>query len=369
MINKRQRVSSNGEPMISAMLHTKAAKAHIPIAGNFELTPRCNFRCKMCYVHQERKVEEELSAKEWIAIIKMARDKGMLFALLTGGEPLLRPDFKEIYLAAKKMGLMVSINTNASLITDEIFEMFCENPPLRINISLYGGDDITYKNLCGVAEYETVTKNIVRLKKAGISVKLNCSVTPYNGHDIEKIYDFAKKNHIRVSATTYMYPPVRINGKKYGDAPARFCAEEAAKYMLHCKEQYLSPEQLKSMVVFPLEDEECTDGTGLPMQCRAGRTSFWVTWKGCMLPCGMFPNEGHFIPEVGFEKAWEEVQRETNEIIMPAECTGCTKKERCVICAASCLAETGDTRIKPEYICRMTYYLDEITMRKYGDSV
>ena len=71
----------------------------------------------------------------------------MVFVLLTGGEPFLRKDFFEIYEGMRAMGLMITINTNGSLLTGEIRRKLIENPPVRLNISLYGGCDETYRNI------------------------------------------------------------------------------------------------------------------------------------------------------------------------------------------------------------------------------
>ena len=241
---KEKRRGLGEEPLISSILHARAGRRGVPLAGNFELTARCNFGCKMCYVHQNQDPCRELTAQEWIELGRQARDRGMLFLLLTGGEPMLRPDFPYIYRSLREMGLMVSINTNASLLTQEILELFRNYPPTRVNISLYGGNNETYRNLCGVAAYDTVTRNILQLKQLGLSVKINCAVTPYNACDIEAIHRFAIDNRLQIQATTYMYPPVRINGCQYGQAPARFTWEEAAEYMLKCREQLMTPEQL-----------------------------------------------------------------------------------------------------------------------------
>ena len=90
---------------------------------------------------------KELSAQQWLEIAEEAKNRGMLFALLTGGEPLLRKDFFEIYDGMRKMGLIVSINTNGSLLQGEILQKFLENPPARFNISLYGGCNETCRIL------------------------------------------------------------------------------------------------------------------------------------------------------------------------------------------------------------------------------
>ncbi len=354
------------EPAWSTWIHAKGARLGLPIAGNFELTSRCNFRCRMCYIHDQNNTD--MSAQEWIGIGRSAVEQGMVFLLLTGGEPFLRPDFTEIYESLYKMGLMISINTNGALIDDNLFAFLVKHPPVRMNISLYGNSNETYRRLCGVPAYEQVKKNILRLKAAGISIKLNASITPYNAEDIEGIYAFGQENEMPVQATTYMYPPVRINECQFGCAPARFTAEDAAKYMLRCREQYMTPEQLSASVSVPVdEDTDCVgmeEGEG--MRCRAGRTAFWVTWDGRMLPCGMFPDDGYRIADMGFCAAWEAVRAYTQTIRMPKECVNCPSKKHCSACAASVIAETGNASIRPDYICRMTETLKELTTGKYG---
>ena len=108
------------EPRLSTYLHAKACRNGTSLAGNFELTARCNFDCKMCYVHlsaqEQQRRGREVTADEWLTIAEAARRQGMLFLLLTGGEPLLRSDFRYLLTELKKMGLLVSVNSNGSLI-------------------------------------------------------------------------------------------------------------------------------------------------------------------------------------------------------------------------------------------------------------
>ncbi|MBQ7923008.1 MAG: radical SAM protein [Clostridia bacterium] len=359
------RTTPSGEPLWSSFIHAKGAALGLPIAGNFELTSNCNFNCKMCYIHGDNH-KEALSTEDWINLGKTARDAGMVFLLLTGGEPFLRKDFKEIYAALIEMGLLISINTNGSLIDDDMFAFLVKHPPLRMNISLYGCNDTVYQELCGKPVSDVVKHNIRRLHNAGIGVKINASVTPYNASEIEEIYAFGKETGVHVQATTYMFPPVRICSEQYGCSQARFTAEEAAAYMLKCREQYMTAEQLSNSSGLSVdEDSDCVAEEGEHMRCRAGRTAFWVTWDGRMLPCGMFPYEGYKIADMGFKAAWDAVRAFTETIRMPKECTGCAHKNRCSACAASVIAETGSASVRPDYICRMTEILNKLTTEKY----
>lgn len=117
----------------------------------------------------------------------------MLFLLLTGGEPLIRADFRYLLTELKKMGLLVSVNSNGSLIDRDWLEFFRHEPPFRFNITLYGGSDAAYERLCGRAMFGRVTENIRALRELGIGVKLNASMTPYNIGDMEQIYHIAEE--------------------------------------------------------------------------------------------------------------------------------------------------------------------------------
>lgn len=88
----------------------KADLAKIPIAGNIELLPLCNMDCKMCFAKMTRTQMEKhhrmYDYKEWLSVAKQMSDAGMIFLLLTGGEPFLYPNFKELYLGLKKWELL-----------------------------------------------------------------------------------------------------------------------------------------------------------------------------------------------------------------------------------------------------------------------
>ena len=353
---------SNIEPQIATYLHSKGRRLGLPIAGNFELTARCNFNCPMCYVHlseeEVRRQGGELTAQQWLQIAKDARDRGMVFALLTGGEPLMRRDFFEIYSGMKEMGILLSINSNGSMLRGEILERFLADPPSRFNISLYGGSNATYQNMCGRPVYEQVKENIRALRKAGVDVSLNLSITPYNRQDLQQIYADAVELDVNVKASSYMYPSIRVNGENYG-CGNRLSAEEAAKCSVDwdvirfTEDEFRQRAENMAKLVADTPDG-CPMEEGEGVRCRAGSTSFWMTWDGRMLPCGMMTEPVVRPLEVGFDAAWQQLREATAAIRTPKECTGCAYKEVCGVCAAVCYTETGRFDGQPTYICRKT---------------
>ena len=355
------------EPPVTEYLHAKASRLYIPLSGTFELTPVCNMNCKMCYVRMSRAEQEAVhplrTAEEWLELGKTARDRGMLYLLLTGGEPFLRPDFREILSGLHQMGLLITINSNGTLIDESVVECLKESPPVRINITLYGASDETYERLCGNPEgFTQVTKAIRLLKEAGITVKINCSLTPYNAGDLEKIFAFCKEEQLIIQATSYMFPPLRRDAAKVGQND-RFTPEQAAYYsakiesLMNGDEAFLKRMEEKKLEGLPADTgEACQDTEGEGIRCRAGKCSFWVTWDGRLLPCGMLPGKGvSDVFQIGFEEAWKRASGEAAAIRLPARCTNCGLREQCRACAAMVLTESGDYSIVPEYRCKMAH--------------
>src|SRR3989338_8038473 len=117
---------------------------------DIELTERCNNNCLHCYINLPQDDLEaenkELSTDEIKDILKEAVSLGCLTARFTGGEPLLRMDFEELYLFARRLGLKVLLFTNAILVTHHLAELFSRIPPLeKIEVSVYGMKKTSYE--------------------------------------------------------------------------------------------------------------------------------------------------------------------------------------------------------------------------------
>ena len=350
------------EPLMVQYLHKKGMLEGIPVSGTFELTQRCNFNCRMCYVHDCTKKTDALCAEEWLDIARQAKDAGTVFLLLTGGEPLLRDDFEYIYSSLIKMGFLVSINTNGSLLR-KYTDLFDKLPPTRINISLYGADNSAYKKLCGNDAFDDVLSSIKAMKNLGISMRINTIFTPENIECYKQIADISKELNIPLKPTTYSYPPARLDGKSNDN---RFLPEKASEYLFRIDEYRLDKDlfakRTEKILALPKGPDENK------VRCRAGRASFWITADGIMRPCGMMPEPDGKPLENGFIKAWKDIQSAAAEIRLPTECLSCKYAGICNVCAAMCKSETGDFSKVPQYICRMTKHLYSLAERRNCDN-
>lgn len=362
-------------PTLYRYLFRKASRLKTPLSGAFEISPLCNMDCKMCYIKMTKgemnKVGRQRTIDEWIDIAKQAKEMGTLFILITGGEPFLQKDFKELYIKLYNMGFILSINTNATLISEKDIEWLSKYKPMRVNVTLYGSSNETYKRLCNNEKgFDQATRGIKLLQEASIPVKINASMTPYNEQDLEGIFDFGKKNNLHVQATSYMYPPVRKDENSVGKNK-RFTAKEAAINLVKIKKFRMNDDDFityaenfkKGISINDEMIDECMDTEGESMKCRAGVSTFWISWDGKMMPCGMMNEPAYYPFEIGFKKAWENIVEDAKKIRLPLECSSCKNRESCRVCAAMCLAEEGDFNKKPSYVCEMTEELIEAVKR------
>ncbi len=357
---------------IERQMFAMAAKKKVPLYGVLELLPLCNLNCDMCYVRMSREEMEWVgrlcTIEEWIRIAEAMMKAGTLFVLLTGGEPLLYPHFRELYQKLRKLGMIVTINTNGTLIDEEWADFFAENKPRRINITLYGAGNETYERLCHYpGGFDKAVNGIRLLRERNIDVKVNGSLAKANADDRMKIIETGESLGAPVRIDTYMYPSVRERGHAYNDQ-ARLDPETAAKARVEILRREMGEEVFAEYRRLRLDEAHNTpEGEAVPgrMSCRAGQSSFVVNWQGEMRSCVVLDKPSISLRDVEFDKAWEHTVKETASIRTAVRCNSCRLRKVCNTCAAAAIAETGRADGVPEYLCRYT----EATVRYLKESM
>lgn len=355
-------------PSIKDRLYKQAIKNRIPLTSAFELSPLCNFSCKMCYVRKSaEEVKREGGIKTldfWLDIAQQAKEAGTLFPLLTGGEAFLYPHIRELYEAMTKMGMQVSINSNCSCITEETVNWLSRTPPIRINITLYGGSNESYEKLCGdPCGFDKVRRGVKLLADHGIRFQFNCSLTPDNATDMERMMDFAREYGQGLRLATYMFPPMRRTGQS-GDYEGRLTPEEAAYYQVLNDWKQLPPERFAVLAknaqhfteLTPELLEEAADKPPREMGCLSGRCSYWVDWQGNLSGCGMMDIPKISLRDHSLMEAWKEVVEWTEQLRYSPVCSNCVNRSVCFSCAAMVHNETGSFQGRPVYLCEKAKY-------------
>lgn len=138
-------------------------KSLFPARLQLELTYRCNLRCPMCYQDKVyKKGEKELTTQEWIKLIGQLPKFCLI--TLTGGEPLVHPDFKKIaeYALLTRPGNLI---TNGVLLLPEMNRFLIEKKMILVGVSIDGVGEI-HDQMRGVpGTYKRVIKNVKDLQK------------------------------------------------------------------------------------------------------------------------------------------------------------------------------------------------------------
>lgn len=343
-------------------LRKKAWEQGVPLTGLFELTPRCTLDCEMCYVHLERRQMQrpELSTEEWKNLMGQACDAGMIFATLTGGESLLYPGFRELYLFLTARGVLVSVFTNATLLHDELVLWLAEHCPQRVQISVYGSSPEVYRRVTGNAEaFAKVDRAIDMVREAGIPFDLAITVTRNLVEDFEALYRYCMGKNPRQCRVTHS--PFDARPETGRQAVAYMPALEQQARVLQLQyavgQEYLQRGQRYGEEECEVQEKKQNRplaGRGLP--CAAGRNSFSVTWRGEMLPCGNMFYSVTYPLKSGFAEAWKTLHGRCVSFQNPEECVACSLYPVCRYCAARHYAHSGEGKRDPR-VCDETKYM------------
>jgi radical SAM protein with 4Fe4S-binding SPASM domain len=155
-----------------------------------ELTERCNNDCIHCCINlpadDAMAQQREMTTGQVREILKQASDLGCLQVRLTGGEPLLRSDFEDLYLVARRLGMKVLLFTNARLITPRLADLFVRIPPLvPIEVTVYGMHQGSYEAVTRtLGSFAQFWQGMNLLLDRGVPVLVKSALLPQNQHEM-----------------------------------------------------------------------------------------------------------------------------------------------------------------------------------------
>ncbi|HFB83517.1 MAG TPA: radical SAM protein, partial [Thermodesulfatator sp.] len=165
----------------------------VPRLVAWEVTRNCNLNCVHCRAAATRgPYEGELSTEECLRVLREIRELGQPVIILTGGEPLLRPDIFELASYGTELGLRMVMAPNGTLITEEVTEKMKASGIQRVSISLDGATaeaHDSFRKMPGA--FEGALRGIRLLKEAGIPFQINTTITEINLAEIPKVFELA----------------------------------------------------------------------------------------------------------------------------------------------------------------------------------
>lgn len=346
----------------------------IPMNGTFELTVRCNLHCKMClFRHDDSEnvaiMQKELNAVQWIDMARQVADAGTVNLLITGGEPLLRPDFCKIWEGIYKQGFLITLYTNATLVTPEIMETLQKYPPHTIGVTIYGATPETYEKVCGNADaFHKAITGMQQLHTLPSRMEFRTTIIKDNYHEvdaIEKLVHEKVDRDIQLTQTRSVTKAVR--GACADVESCRLSPEDNVRLAFRrginiIKEYVGDSYDEKNLVAeqINLSKDNMYQPRITLFGCDAGMNSYTVSWDGQLLGCQMMGNFATNIISSGFQNAWEEFPKVVSLPPVNDKCIKCTNLKDCNCCYASRYAETGDLGGWPEYVCQDTKIVNKL---------
>ncbi|MBV5330438.1 MAG: radical SAM protein [Chlorobium sp.] len=303
----------------------------------------------MCYVRQpqfDKKLRgDELSVAQWLELASAAKEHGMVFLLLTGGEVFLRPDFFDIYTPLTSMGFILMLYTNGTLINESVAEKLAVTPPSQTEITLYGATAATYDAVTGVSgSYQRCVAGIELLIKKRIPLRLKSTLTKRNVGELEAMKKMACEWGIPFSASWLISK--RRDGGNSATQECRIPATDCIA--LEANE----PSSVEAWTKASLRKPSLNNDHNF--YCQAGKTAFVVNPYGEMIPCVDLTLPAAHPLDVGFQLAWEQLYRfvDDSPSLDPA-CLACDVRIYCPRCPAWSAVE-NNTLTKPvPYLCEI----------------
>ena len=360
----------------------KAYINRVPTSGSYELTHRCNLKCVHCYLGDQESIREhrkqESSTQEVKRMLDELAEAGVFSLCFTGGDPMVRKDFAELYTYAVKLGIFVTVFCDGILVTERIIELFKKYPPREIEVSMYGATEGTYEKVTQVkGSYQHFLKGIQRLQDSNIRFKLKTVLLSINKNELKTMQGFADTLGVQFHYDAAIFPclPHTDNGgcsnTNNSPEPVEYTVELTSikKLDLTAPVQYrVDP---KEIVALDLSTEQKRDDwadlyhrqKGLtknnPMlyTCGAGKTNFHIDPYANLSPCLVTTGYEYDLGKGSFKEGWYGKINTINERVAPDdyECNDCNINALCSGCPAVFDAETGSESIKSSYICQTTH--------------
>jgi radical SAM protein with 4Fe4S-binding SPASM domain len=324
-----------------------------PFSGTLDLTFRCNNRCVHCYVnkpvedHEEKK--KELTRAEICRILDHLADEGCLWLLMTGGEPFVREDFRDIYRYAKRKGFITTLFTNGTLITPSLAKFLQELPPHSIEITLYGITQNTYEGITRLpGSYKRCMNGINLLLERNLPLKLKTIVIKPNKQEFASIKAFVENLGLEFRFDAMINE--RLDGREKV-AKLRIPPREVVKLDL------TDPRRRPEYVRLYKEAPEARPDPEALFSCGAGINSFHIDPYGRLLVCNMAREPGYDLRRGSFQEGWHHFlpQIRAQKWRKKHKCKDCDLIPICDQCPGWSQLEHGDQEIPVEYLCQVAH--------------
>lgn len=350
----------------------------------WETTKACNLECKHCRaVPQKRPGPLDLSSDEAFAMMNQIAEVGRPVFILSGGEPLFRPDIFDLAAYGRALGFRMALATNGTLV-DSIAAQRVEAAGIsRVAISLDGAREETHDRFRGTpGAWRAAVRGIRRLRARGISVQINSTVATHNVAELPDLLDLALDLECD-ALHIFMLVPVGCGLELAASDMLPAAEYERVLHWFYDRSKEVSidlkatcaPHYVRVRAQRIVEERQHGDrstpfvahGTrlkaaydpagGRPLSsltrgCLAGTSVCFVSHKGDVFPCGYLPVSAGSIRQQPFRDIWNDsavFERLRDPSGLAGKCGACSYHAICAGCRARAYAATGNYLAEEPY--------------------
>lgn len=358
------------EMMLSSLrdrLVERARRMREPISCTFELTPSCNLRCRFCYVALDPYRGPYLDTAQVQRVLDVLERAGVLFLTLTGGEIFSRRDFPAIYGYARRKGFLLTLFSNATMVTERIAALLRDDPPFSIEVSVYGADAEHYEATTQIpGSFARFERGIDLLRSVGAPLCVKTPLSTLTEDHVPALIAWAKARDL-----PYKFDLALDGRHDGGREPELYRIAPRKGRELYGDIRALSGLPRRWTPPLPECGETHADGDQQLYKCVAGRTSFFVDGLGNASHCVIDREPAFPILEMPWEEIWARIgDWVTQPLPADAPCSGCGIRARCGNCPARSRLATGSRFLKDTYFCDVNHVdhgLEPITHPDYRE--
>ena len=337
----------------------RMSEQHYPARVQLELTRQCNLKCVHCMVRGAHDDPgEQMDTETVLRLMREMREAGVIHLNLTGGEPFIRPDIRDLLQAAFDEKFLVTLQTNGNLLTDRDIALLAANKQKirQIGISLYGVTSETHDAVTLTpGSHEKARRALLALKEAGLYTVAVMVITTINHHEFHEVEAFCSDHDLAFQFNTLICP--RDNGGR-----------EPLKWRLDENKLCALPKPWETfMDDLPIEPGDLTPDRPLSVWCSMGSTSCYVTADGHVRPCSTVDISAGNVRDHNFSYIWRngEIFKKLRAFrLKDFECFRCEHFPKCHPCPGLAFMEHGEFTTPAREICRV----NSVFMRKAGDT-